>query len=204
MPGLGIAAVTGHMVMDRSQDDGAAAFIARLAAGDDAALREAYRQHHDDVRAFANRLVSDRDAAEDLVHDVFVALPRAARRFRGEAPLRQLLISMAVNHARHHVRAAVRRRRAQQRLFDQPRASAVTPDRLAESRQLGRALVAALDRLPLDQRVAFVLCELEERSSADAARIAGTSEGNVRVRLYNARRTLRRLLAAWGGEEHTP
>jgi RNA polymerase sigma-70 factor, ECF subfamily len=171
--------------------------IARLSTGDDAALREAYRQHHDAVRVFANRLVNDLAAAEDLVHEVFVALPRAARRFRHEVPLRQFLIGMAINHARHHVRAAVRRRRAQQRLAHQPAPQVTTPDRIAEHKQLGRALVAALDQLPLDQRVAFVLCQIEERSSVEAARIAGTTDGNMRIRLLRARQALRRALAGW-------
>jgi len=171
--------------------------VARLSVGDDAALREAYRQHHEAVRVFANRLVNDLAAAEDLVHEVFVALPRAARRFRHEVPLRQFLIGMAINHARHHVRAAVRRRRAQQRLAQQPAPQVTTPDRIAEHKQLGRALVAALDQLPLDQRVAFVLCQIEERSSVDAARIAGTTDGNMRIRLLRARQALRRALAGW-------
>jgi len=175
--------------------------VARLAAGDDGALREAYRQHRDGVRAFAHRLLDDGAAAEDLVHEVFVALPRAARRVRGDTSLRQFLISMAVNHARHHVRAAARRRRAQQRLGQQPVAPTVTPDRVAEGQQLGRALAAALDQLPLDLRVAFVLCELEERSSAEAARIVGTSDGNVRLRLFHARRRLGSLLDAWRTRE---
>ena len=183
------------------KDDAATGdLISRLCAGDDHALREAYRQHHEGVRVFANRLVNDVAAAEDLVHEVFVALPRAVRRFRGEVPLRQFLIAMAVNHARHHVRAAARRRRAQQRLARQPAPAVVTPDRIVEARQLSRALVAALDCLPLDQRVAFVLCEVEERSSGEAARIVGTSDGNVRARLHHARRALRRLLAPWRQE----
>ena len=174
-----------------------AAFVVRLAAGDESALREAYQQHHASVRAFANRFLNEREAAEDLVHEVFVALPRALRGFRQEAPLRQFLLSMAVNHARHHLRAAQRRRRAQQRLAREPETAAVTPERMAERRQLARSLAAALDELPVPQRAAFVLCELEERPAAEVARIVGTSEGNVRVRLHNARRTLRQLLAAW-------
>jgi RNA polymerase sigma-70 factor (ECF subfamily) len=193
--------VAQRLAPNGSASDGPAGLVARLAAGDDAALREAYRQHHDSVRAFANRLINERDAAEDLVHEVFVALPRAVKRFRGQSSLRQFLISMAVNHARHHLRAAMRRRRAEQRLTHQPQPPAVTPDRIFERRQLGRALVAALDQLPIDQRVAFVLCEFEDRSSAEAAHIVGTSDGNVRLRLFHARRALRRLLAAWHREE---
>jgi RNA polymerase sigma-70 factor (ECF subfamily) len=197
---LAAAATTSSSTPSSEPDAGAVDLVACLAAGDDAALREVYRRHHEAVRVFANRLVNDLAAAADLVHEVFVALPRAARRFRHEVPLRQFLIGMAINHARHHVRAAARRRRAQQRLAHQPAPQVTTPDRIAEHKQLGRALVAALDELPLDQRVAFVLCEVEERSSADAARIAGTTDGNMRARLLHARRALRRALAVWNDE----
>ncbi len=171
--------------------------MARLAAGEEAAIREVYLRHHDGVRAFAQRLIGEREAAEDLVHEVFVALPRAARRFRGEASLRHFLFSIAVNHVKLHLRTAVRRRRVQQRLMLEPRSASVSPGDAVEGRHLARALVAALDELPIDQRVAFVLCEIENRSSAEAARIAGTTDANIRARLFKARRTLRRLLAAW-------
>jgi RNA polymerase sigma-70 factor (ECF subfamily) len=171
--------------------------MARLGAGEEAAIRQVYLRHHDAVRAFAERLIGDRAAAEDLVHEVFVALPGAARRFRGEASLRHFLFSIAVNHARQHVRAAVRRRRAQQRLMLEPRPPSVSPGQAAENRQLAQALVAALDELPIDQRVAFVLCEVEDRPSAEAAQIADTTDVNMRARLFKARRTLRQLLAAW-------
>jgi RNA polymerase sigma-70 factor (ECF subfamily) len=80
--------------------------LAALAAGDDAALRAAYREHHAYVRAFTRRLVGDDDEAEDLVHEVFSRLPRAARRFRGESSLRTLLVGMAINHAGHRAPAA--------------------------------------------------------------------------------------------------
>ena len=171
--------------------------LAQLGAGEEAAIRQVYLRHHDTVRAFAQRLIGDREAAEDLVHEVFVALPRAARRFRGEASLRYFLFSIAVNHARQHLRTAMRRRRAQQRLMREPRPTSATPGETVESRELARALVAALDELPIDQRVAFVLCEVEDRSSGEAARIAGTTDANIRARLFKARRTLRHLLAGW-------
>jgi RNA polymerase sigma-70 factor (ECF subfamily) len=176
-----------------------AALPVRLAAGDEAALREAYRANHVTLRRFARRLVGgDAAAADDLVHEVFVRLPRAVRRMRPETPLASFLVSIAVNHARHHVRAAARRRRAQARLAREPRPAGVPPDRDVERRQLAQALVEALDQLPLDQRVAFVLCEVEERTSGDAAALVGTNDSTMRARLFHAKRKLRVLLSAWG------
>src|SRR5687767_9307058 len=75
--------------------------VAGLARGEEAALATAYDAHHEAVRAFARRLVGSADAAEDLVHDVFVALPRAVRGFEGRSALRTFILSVAVNHARN-------------------------------------------------------------------------------------------------------
>jgi RNA polymerase sigma-70 factor (ECF subfamily) len=52
----------------------------------------------------------------------------------------------------------------------------------------------ALDQLPLDQRVAIVLAEIEERTSAEIAAIVGAPEGTVRTRIFHAKRKLRELM----------
>lgn len=173
-------------------------FIARLALGDRAAVAEAYDAHHSAVRAFAKRLVGETAAAEDLVHEVFVVLPRAIRGYRGDASLRTFLISVAVNHARHHVRAAARRRYAMERYEREPSRPVNDPEQMTGRRELAQALERCLDALPLDQRVAFVLCEVEERSSTEVAAIVGAPEGTVRTRLFHAKKKLRSLLEQEG------
>jgi RNA polymerase sigma-70 factor (ECF subfamily) len=162
--------------------------IERLRNGEQAAIAETYTRHHAAVRGFARRLVGDDAAAEDIVHDTFVALPRAIRRFRGDSALRTFLIGVAINHARRHTRAAARRRAA----YGTIDATAAGDGRAdAEQRVLLAQLCAALDALPMDQRVAFVLCEIERRTSSEVAAIVGVPEGTVRTRVHHARRKLR-------------
>lgn len=176
-----------------------AELVLRLARSEPAAVGQAYDEHHGAVRAFAQRLLGEGGAAEDLVHEVFVTLPRAARNFRGEASLRTFLISIAVQHARHFVRAASRRRAAMSRLEAEPLSDSVPdPEHIARRKELARALHRALDSLPLDQRVAFVLCEVEERSSREVAEIVGAPEGTVRTRLFHAKKKLRSELEREG------
>lgn len=172
--------------------------IDRLRRGEPAAVAEVYDQHQAALRGFARRLVGDAHVAEDLVHDVFVALPRAVRGFRQESSLRTFLISIAVNHARKHVRTAVRRKAAFQRYAELPEDDVVDPEQAASRRQLADALGRALDKLPLAQRVAFVLCEVEQRTSREAAEIAGVPEETVRTRLFHARKKLRASLEREG------
>jgi len=170
----------------------------RLAAADPAAVGAVYDQHHRAVRAFASRLVGDSAAAEDLLHEVFVALPRAIRGYRFESSLRTFLISIAVTHARHHVRAASRRRAAMGRFALEPEGNSQDPEQVQRRKELASLLTRALDALPLEQRVAFVLCEVEERTSREVAEITGVPEGTVRTRLHHAKKKLREELSQEG------
>ena len=171
------------------------ALVAALAGGDLAALAAAFDRWNQRVRVLARRLLSDPAAAEDLVQEVFAALPRASRRFRGDADLETFLLGIAVKSARRYRRAALRRRKALERLRTAPTGEPIDPEHDTYRRELGTRLAAALDALPLPQRVAFVLCEVEELTAGQAATIAGAPEATIRTRLFHARRRLRDLLA---------
>lgn len=174
--------------------------LERLAEAEPTAVGEVYDDHHRAVRAFARRLLGDETAAEDLVHDVFVALPRAVRNFRGASSLRTFLISVAANHARHHVRSARRRRAATERLSREPQTSGTTPEHDARRTELTRALIRALECLSVDQRLTFVLCEVEQRSSREVAQILGVPDATVRTRCHHAKKKLRAALEKEGLE----
>lgn len=172
--------------------------VLALQRGERQAVARAYELHHPRIRAFARRMVGDEAAAEDLVHEVFVTLPSAIRSFRGEAALSTFLIGIAVSHARHHVRAAARRRAAMERFAALPKDTPVDVESQAYADQLAHALARALDRLPDDQRAVFVLCEMDERTSAEVALIVDAPEGTVRTRLFHAKRKLREMLEREG------
>lgn len=172
--------------------------VVRLRRAEPDAVAEVYDAHHAAVRAFAKRLLGDAATAEDLVHEVFVSLPQAVRKFRGESALRTFLISIAVNNARHHVRAAQRRRKAISAYGELERESPRDPEHEARRKELADLLTRALDELPIEQRVAFVLCEVEERSSVEAAQIVGAPEATLRTRLFHAKKKLRSALEVAG------
>jgi RNA polymerase sigma-70 factor (ECF subfamily) len=168
--------------------------IQRLARNETEALGEAYDLHHAPVRAFARRLLGSEAAAEDLVHDVFLQLPKVIGRFEGRSTLRTFLLSIAVNLSRNVRRARLRRDDALERLHLEPRSANESPEELEDRRRLAMILARLLDELPMEQRVAVVLCVIEERTSVEAAEIAGVPETTVRTRLFHARRKLRERL----------
>jgi RNA polymerase sigma-70 factor (ECF subfamily) len=176
----------------------------RVVSGDSDALAALYRQYHQDVRAFSHRLLGDGSLAEDLTHDTFMTLPRALKSLQSGASLRSFILGVAANLAKHYVRASMRRRSAMDRYGEHlddlaEGASSGDPERA----RLVKQLVAALDQLPIEQRLAFVLCEVEERSSAEAAEILGVPAGTVRTRLMHGKRKLVAILGWRAPSEET-
>jgi RNA polymerase sigma-70 factor (ECF subfamily) len=181
-----------------SRDDAERALVARIASGELAALGDAYDRHHAAVRTFGRRLLADDEAAEDLVHDTFLQLPKAARGFRGEASLRTLLLSVASRRASRHVRSATRRRLVMARFEHEPTRSPSTPEDEALAREQRRRLIRALDALSVKLRLVLILCDVEGRTSGEAAAILETNEVTVRTRLCAARKKLRAELEKEG------
>jgi RNA polymerase sigma-70 factor (ECF subfamily) len=174
-----------------------AALVARLRRGEAEALGLAYDAHHESVRRFARQLLADDDAAEDVVHDVFVALPGASKRFEGRSSLRTFLFSIAANVVRHAKRATARRLGAYERLHEEPRDASEDVEVARERRALAELMDRLLQRLPMDQRLVVVLCVIEDRTSTEVAEILRVPEGTVRTRLFHARKKLRE----WVDEE---
>lgn len=171
--------------------------VLRLRAGEVAAVGDAYDRYHESVRRFARRLVGDDATAEDMVHEVFLRLPKLIASYRGEAALGSYLISVAVHLSKHHIRAAVRRRRTAENAGIERahlQQDGASPDRDLERRQLANLLTRALDELSHDHRTTFVLAEVEGKTSREIAAILEIPEGTVRTRLLHAKRNLRAFL----------
>ena len=175
-------------------------WVCRLAAGDLNALGEVFDCHAGAVLGFARRLLGDEASAQDLLQEVFITLGHAARSFRGQSSLRTFLLSIAVNHSRHFIRAAARKRATEHRMEQSasPSTQAESPEGLLMRAELARHLSDALEKLPLDQRVAFVLSEVDDLTSTEIAAIVGVPESTVRTRVFHARAKLRQLLAKRG------
>ena len=172
------------------------ALVARVVAGERGALVELYREQQHRVRAFARRVLGSDSSADDLVHELFLDAPTVLRNFRGESTVGSFLVGVAAHRAKHHVRAAMRRRHAEDRASQEPPPSTPTPERELQRRELAAGLERALAGLPLDQRIAFVMCEVEERSSVEVAALLGERDGTIRGRLHLAKKKLREALGA--------
>jgi RNA polymerase sigma-70 factor (ECF subfamily) len=174
------------------------AFLGRVRKGDLEAIALAYDAHHAALCSFAKRLLGDDHAAEDLVQDVFLVLPSIAHRLDDTCSLRSFLLGIAANRARHHRRSSRRRVLFAERLKREPSPAPENPEHLSERLRLATALARALDAIPFDHRVTFVLREIEGYSAREVALSLKIPEATVRTRVFHARQKLRALLCADG------
>jgi RNA polymerase sigma-70 factor (ECF subfamily) len=172
--------------------------LARHVEGDPDAFGELVRRHRDRLWAVALRTLGDREEAADAVQDALVSAYRAAHTFQGRSAVTTWLHRITVNACLDRARKAAARRssptddteRLEQLL--EPHESAAGP---AERRDLHRELLAALERLPTDQRAALVLVDMQGYPVAEAARILDVAVGTVKSRCARGRARLLPMLS---------
>ncbi|HEV2474800.1 MAG TPA: RNA polymerase sigma factor [Chthonomonadales bacterium] len=170
--------------------------VARFQAGEPEALGALFDLHVDHVFAFACHLVGNRADAEEITSEAFLRAFEKAASFRGDCPIRGWLFGITRNLCADRMR--------------QPRLLLLDPDHVAPGISDGISAAAdtrvivqdALSRLPEDQRMLLLLCDVEQWEAREAAAMMGKSLDSAKSLLYRARRALRKRLAeTWGDQE---
>lgn len=149
------------------------------------------------VLGVCRRHLRDPHDVDDAFQATFLVLVRRVNALRGLDQLGPWLHGVAFRVA-SRARVTAARRRERERDSPAARVESVDPAAGLEGEELRRALDAEIDRLPEKYRRPVVLCYLEGRSHAEAARRLRASEGSVRGRLDRARERLRSRLARRG------
>ncbi len=171
------------------------ALLAACGVGEAAALGALFDRHHRVVYRFLSRAATtSADDVDDLVQTTFLEAWRSAKRYKSKGSVRSWLFGIAANVSRHYVRGEVRRRMAYAGFTDQRPNDLDSPAVAAERNELVDQLEVALRALSHDQRVAFVMCDLEGIPGVEAARTLGVRKGTMWRRLHDARKALRAVL----------
>jgi RNA polymerase sigma-70 factor, ECF subfamily len=160
--------------------------LARAAGrGDNAALAALIQRTQSDVWRLCAHLV-DPAAADDLAQDTYLRAIGALKGFRGDAPVRAWLLTIARRVCAAEVSARLRGRQLAARLAAMPQAG------LGQAPEAeGRAAVAQLlGALEPDRRAAFVLTQMIGCSYAEAAAVCDCPVGTIRSRVARAREDL--------------
>lgn len=178
--------------------------LERCRRGDLAAFNEVVAAYQDQVYNLCLRMLGAPQPAEDATQDAFLSAYRKIATMRGPSA-RSWLLRIAANTCIDELRRRKRRPQVSldaaipteegERAIDVPD-SAHGPEQLAVRSELWEALQAELLRLPEDQRLAIVLCDIEGLSYEEIAATMGGSLGTVKSRISRGRARLREWLRA--------
>jgi RNA polymerase sigma-70 factor, ECF subfamily len=179
------------------------ALIVRIAAGDKLAMRALFARHHVRLYRYALRFVRDRQLAEDLVSEVFLAVWRHAAMFEARSAASTWLLAIARFKALSFLR-----RRGEAPMDEQTVAAiadtADDPEVTVRKKQQGELLCACLARLSPDHREIIDLVYYQGMGIAAVAAILGIPQNTVKTRMFHARKQLSVLLRAAGVDRSRP
>ena len=185
--------------------------VRRCREGSEAAYAELVRSHRPRLYVLAYRLTGDRETAEDVVQETFLAAFRSIEKVDPRPSLSPWLNTIVLRTAG---RAASRARSRASQSLDQVTwgewASGLSPSlgnsmaegdpgadphAAAEAAELRRALAAAVVELPFKYRAAVVLRHVMGLDYADAANQLGVPLNTFKSQLLRGTRLLRDALA---------
>ena len=177
-------------------------WIGRIRAGDEAAFKALYEHFSDAMFAFAFSTLRSRTDAEDVVHDVFLAITKQGPAWHVDGELRAYLfraVYNAIATRRRHLRVELSSHESMVRDAGTPTEwmyRGGTDDALNE-RELADALARAIETLPPRTQQAYRLVREHHCSYATAAEVMEISVHTVEIHLVRALKALREQLAAW-------
>jgi len=175
--------------------------MARYGRGDAAAFEMLYRRHEMRVWRYLERNVGNRATADELMQEVWFAVARDAARYEPSARFTTWLFTIAHNRMIDSIRASRRHTSLDEVGYD---AEAVVQQLTADpsagpfgeavASDQARALIESIEKLPGEQREAFLLQVEGDLSVEEIASITHSSFETTKSRLRYARTKLRELL----------
>ena len=176
--------------------------VSRAAAGDTSAYELLVRQHESLCLRTAYAITRDPEEAKDATQDAFLKAFHNLSRFRPGAPFKPWIQQIAANEARNRRVAAGRRAALADRAAATIAAESVlaytdsSPELTALSAERRDALIAALNSMRTEDRLAIASRYFLDLSEAEMAERLGWPRGTVKSRLSRALGRLRHRLVA--------
>ncbi|HSH45769.1 MAG TPA: RNA polymerase sigma factor [Longimicrobiales bacterium] len=169
--------------------------VEQVLDGSEAAARQLYDAHVDQVYRLAYRMAGDEDLAREYTQETFIRAFDRLHQFRGDAKLSTWLHSITVSVTLNGLRK-VKRTRTREVELD--------PGLAGRSHRsepgLADRLRTAIDGLPDIYRSVFVMHDVEGYTHEEIGETLDVATGTSKARLFRARRLLREELAPFARE----
>ena len=176
--------------------------VQRVKRGEKAAFDALVLRYQSRIVSLVSRFVRNPTDALDVTQEAFLKAYRALPSFRGESAFYTWMYRIAVNTAKNYLAAQVRRPQEmdspdpelEQFELENAAVDVDTPEHLLLTEEIQNTVIAAIDALPEDLRMAITLRELDGLSYEEIAVAMECPVGTVRSRIFRARESIDREL----------
>jgi RNA polymerase sigma-70 factor (ECF subfamily) len=170
--------------------------LQKIIAGDEEAFQQLYHRYQPMIYNYILRLIHQKNAAEELLQDTFLATWQGARKFRGQSSVKTWIFRIAhykaVSWLRKHQKANQTTEFSPDLLIASPEPS---PEKnLIDKAEIGRVLMA-LDTLSASHRAVVELTFVHGFAYQQIAEIMGCPVGTVKSRMSYALKYMNTELA---------
>lgn len=169
-------------------------------SGDRKALGELVKRYEQTVYNFSFKICRNKEKAENTMQETFLSMVKSLSQFSGQSKLSTWLYRVVSNHCLMMARSQYKHEYSS---FEDESASIdekeiadwkVSPDIITENNELKNKLDSAIQKLPAEYRVVFLLRDVEGLSTEETAKIVELSIPATKSRLHRARSFLRNEL----------
>ena len=180
--------------------------VARVQRGDKRAYDLLVLKYQHKIVGLVSRYLRDQDEVLDVTQEAFIKAYRALPRFRGDSAFYTWLYRIAINTAKNHLVSKSRRPPDTDLDIDegefQEASGALSqmenPENSLATEQLKAVVYQAIDDLAEDLKAAITLREFEGFCYEEIAEVMDCPVGTVRSRIFRARETIEKKIAAIG------
>lgn len=148
-------------------------------------------------------LLQNIEDAEDITQEVFVIVYKSIHQFKGESKLSTWIYRIAVTKSLEYIRMKNRKKRFAfvQHLFtnedgfikNEPK-HFYHPGVQLENKERAAILFSAINKLPENQKTAFILSKLEDLSYLEISELMNLSLSSIESLLFRAKQNLQKIL----------
>lgn len=166
--------------------------------GDQSCQEQLYRTYGPIVKAVCYRYVGyQTEEAKDLFHDIIVSVLTNIHSYKTDSSFKSWIYRISVNKCIDYTRSQrLRRTESDDELMVNYPSSERQNDTLSMDQ-----LVEIINTLPVNQKIAFNLYEVDGYSEKEIVEMMGMTASNVRTLISRAKQSLRKRLQAYLGKE---
>lgn len=176
-----------------------AGLVNRLQLGEERAFRELVESYQNMIVNTCFGFLHNTEEAEDVAQEVFIQVFKSIDSFRGDAKLSTWLYRISINRSLNKIRS--RKSKffvALDSLFEAEHnlksTNSVTPHDSLENQERARILHEAIEKLPDNQKTAFVLSKYKGLPNKKISEIMTTTLSSVEALLNRAKKNLQKSL----------